>query len=222
MWEAEGPSRKLEFVWKLGLWCQSSALATTTLHFSGKSKTCLTGGLWGLNEMLRVEVPVNYKFRENRVILEHDKTGLNVGIIIQEQKADDYPWFWAMLWSQVCGSLSAHFPFYDISLLKSYRPLLNAALWLTCWFWFVWFWLYKMHLLIPAVLLLGQRRALVRKWEETNPSCNQRQSCWQRLPRVGGTWLSSCLPLGRADLDAPPEVLVEYVLGELEGWGDVW
>lgn len=47
--------------------------------------------------MLRVEVAVNYTFRKNRAILEHGKTGLNVGIIIQEQKMDDQPWFWATL-----------------------------------------------------------------------------------------------------------------------------
>lgn len=39
--------------------------------------------------MLRVEVPINYKFRKNRAILEHGKTALNVGIVIQEQKMDE-------------------------------------------------------------------------------------------------------------------------------------
>lgn len=109
--------------------------------------------------MLWVKMPVNYKFRKNRIITEDDRASLNVGIITREQKADNQPWLWTTLRSRVCGCLPDHFPSYDVALPRSYLPLLNAALRLACWFRFVWFWLYGMELLIPTALLLGSEES---------------------------------------------------------------
>lgn len=125
------------------------------------------------------------------------RTSANVCIVIKENKSDHQHYLWATLWSQVCGWLPTHFPFYDFSLLKSYLPLLNAALWLTCWFQFVWFWLCKMELLISIALLLESEEGSVRKQEEASSSCNLKAQVDAKTSEID-TWWMSCLPLNRA------------------------
>lgn len=44
--------------------------------------------------MLWVKVPVNYKFGENRIIIEDDRTSLNVDIIVKEHKTNNQQWLW--------------------------------------------------------------------------------------------------------------------------------
>lgn len=108
--------------------------------------------------------------------------------------------------------LPAHFPFYDIYLLKSYLPLLNAALWLSRWCKFVWFWWYKMELLISTARYYSQRRLWLENRRKQLLPVIRRLSFCQGPQREWGTWQMPGLSLER-------NVLAAWLLHPSRLWG---